>query len=53
MNHEIHTELVTHSCGHERAYSRTSAEALKFVTGYAKTTLCLDCWKLARAKGER
>jgi hypothetical protein len=34
-------------------YSRPSAEALKFVAEYAKTTLCWDCWKLARARGER
>jgi hypothetical protein len=47
------TELVTHTCGHDRTYSRRSAEALKFVAEYAKTTLCWDCWKLARAKGER
>jgi hypothetical protein len=47
------TELVTHNCGHDRTYSRPSAEALKFVAEYAKTTLCWDCWKLARAKGER
>jgi hypothetical protein len=47
------TELVTHTCGHDRTYSRPSAEALKFVAEYAKTTLCWDCWKLARAKGER
>jgi hypothetical protein len=49
----MHTELVTHTCGHNRTYSRPSAEALRFVVEYARTTLCWDCWKLARAKGER
>jgi hypothetical protein len=44
MSHGIHTELVTHTCGHERAYSRPSAEDLKVVVEYAKTTLCWDCW---------
>jgi hypothetical protein len=34
-------------------YSRLSAEALKSVAEYAETTLCWDCWKLARARGER
>lgn len=47
------TESVTHTCGHDRTYSRLSAEALKFVAEYAKTTLCWGCWKLARARGER
>jgi hypothetical protein len=46
-------ESVTHTCGHDRTYTRPSAEALRFVTDYAKTTLCMDCWMLARAKGER
>jgi hypothetical protein len=49
----IRTELITHTCGHDRTYSRPSAEALKVVVEYAKTTLCWDCWKLARARGER
>jgi hypothetical protein len=49
----MHTELITHTCGHGRTYSRPSAEALKFVVECAKNTLCWDCWKLARAKGER
>jgi hypothetical protein len=50
---QMHTELVTHTCGHNRTYSRPSAEVLKFIAEYAKTTLCWDCWKLARTKGER
>jgi hypothetical protein len=49
----IHTALITHTCGHDTTYSRHSAETLKFVAEYAKTTLCWDCWRLARAKGER
>jgi hypothetical protein len=53
QGNEMHTELITHTCGHDRTYSRPSAEALKLVAEYAKTTLCWDCWKLARAKGER
>ena len=46
-------ELVTHTCGHERTYTRPTVEALKFVADYAKTTLCWDCWLQARARGER
>jgi hypothetical protein len=46
-------ELITHTCGHKRTYSRPSAEALRFVAGYAKTTVCWECWKLARARGKR
>jgi hypothetical protein len=53
MSHGMHTALITHTCGHDRTYSRPSAEALKSVAEYAKTTLCWDCWKLARARGER
>jgi hypothetical protein len=53
MSHRMRTELVTHTCGHDRAYSRPSAEALKFVVEYAKTTLCWDCWLQARTRGER
>jgi hypothetical protein len=53
MSHRMRTELVTHTCGHVRAYSRPSAEALKFVVEYAKTTLCWDCWLQARTRGER
>jgi hypothetical protein len=49
----IPTELVTHACGHDKTYSRPSAEALEFVAEYARTTLCWDCWKMARARGER
>jgi hypothetical protein len=49
----MHNELITHTCGHDRTYSRPSVEALKFVAESAKTTLCWDCWKLARAGGER
>jgi hypothetical protein len=47
------TALITHTCGHARTYSRPSAEALEFVTEYARITVCWDCWKLARARGER
>jgi hypothetical protein len=46
-------ELVTHICGHDRTYARPTAHALKLVAEYAKTILCWDCWKLARARGER
>jgi hypothetical protein len=53
MSHGMHTEVVTHTCRHDRTYSRPSTEALKFVVEYAKTTVCWDCWKLARARGER
>jgi len=49
----IHTALITHTCGHERTYSRPSAEALTFVAEYARTTLCWECWKLAQGRGER
>jgi hypothetical protein len=34
------TELVTHTCGHDRTYTRPTADALKFVAEYARTTLC-------------
>jgi hypothetical protein len=46
-------ESVTHTCGQDRTYSRPSAETLKFVAEYAKTTLCMDCWMLARARSKR
>ena len=49
----MQTEIVTHTCGHDRTYRRPSVEALKFVAEYAKTTLCWECWLLARARGER
>jgi hypothetical protein len=47
------SELVTHTCGHDRTYTRPTAEALKFVAEYARTTLCWDCWLQARARGKR
>jgi hypothetical protein len=53
MSHRMHTELITHTCSHDRTYSRPSAEVLKLVAENAKTTLCWDFWKLARARGER
>jgi hypothetical protein len=53
MSHGIRTELITHTCEHDRTYSRPSAETLKFVAEYAKTTLCRDCWLQARARDKR
>jgi hypothetical protein len=52
QGNEMHIELITHTCGHGRTYSRPSAEALKLVAEYARTTLCWDYWKQARARGE-
>jgi hypothetical protein len=49
----IPTALITHNCGHDRTFFRLSAEALRFVAEYAKTTLCWECGKLAQARGER
>ena len=46
----MYIEVITHTCGHERTYSRHSVEALKVVAEYAKTTLCWECWKQARAR---
>jgi hypothetical protein len=42
---ESFSALVIHTCGHQVAYIRDTPEALKYVTEYARTTLCWPCWK--------
>jgi hypothetical protein len=55
MTEEAPTEsfgaLVIHTCGHQVAYRRDNPEALKYVTDYARTTLCWPCWKAKHRPG--